>query len=169
VQQPQTIRDAQGRTVAVLYAGGDGVPYRFVSNPYSIKGMSKLTELISIPLTPDDKQKPARPALVRGQIIIAAQIVSFAGGMTAADIQVDGYIGSTPSTIFRTMLGGAAAGATVNPNTGQICRVNFEATDTFDKIAILARQYVDYVPSTISDPTVIQANVSVVAYMWSGG
>lgn len=158
----RTLIDPSGRVVVHLH-DDSGKPYKFVSNALSFRGNSQFTELISIPLREDEHASPPRPSLVRGQIIITAQIVFDVGtglNMCAADVQVDGYIGSTPTTIARTMLGGFG-------NTGQVMRVTFQEDDTFDNISISARQIFNFVPSNATGTTVVTANISALAYMWS--
>lgn len=155
---PQTsVTDPSGRQTVVQLHDDRGAPFKFVSNAVPLRGQSLFQEVISIPLTKDDTNTPPRPNLVRGQIIVSAQVAySLAIQYALADVIVIGYCGSTGTVIGRAQLGAEA----------QIMRVTFEDDDTFDKIGIEALQLVDGLPST-NATDVLQINLSAVAYMWS--
>lgn len=149
---------AGGRVVVNLH-DDSGVPFKFISNTINLLGVSEFNEFISIPLTPDKDATPRpRPAMTRGQVIVTAQ--SAFDGVTfqyvLADVVVVGYVGTTPTVIARAQLGA----------DGDQLRVPFQEDDTFDRIAILARAWIDGRAS--SSTTNIQAlQLSAIANMWS--
>lgn len=158
--QASTSTSPDGRTVVHLQDNG-GEPSKFISDAISVLGISEFNEIISIPLAADAKAAPPRPAFVRGQILITAQDAPFTNPVgieyVLAEIVVIGYVGSSSTVIKRGMLGGMQ----------QSMRVAFQEDDTFDRIAILARQIVDGQPSSVSTSLVDVLQVSAVAIMWS--
>lgn len=157
--QTKTITDASGRVVVQLHDDGGAAPYHFISDSVSIIGQSEMVQVIDIDLKRTDQVTPPRPPLVRGQILVSGsmtflQFVDHDFGNI--DVEVLGYIGSTPTTIGRASLAG------VHP----ILRVTFGDRDTFDRITVRARVMLDGVPSS-STTDVLEASVQATAVMWN--
>jgi hypothetical protein len=148
-----------GRSVVELH-DDHGEPFSDVSNGVDIKGQSQFQDILNLPLTPDRSLPKQRPALVKGQILVAAQISFTVGAVVyvLADVRVLGYCGSQPTIIAAFELGGSRS----------TYRVPFGDVDTFDRVVIQARFVVNGVPT--SDTTdVTQAIVSTVVDMYTGG
>jgi hypothetical protein len=152
-----SLQDSQGRTVVTIH-DDRGEPYSNVFDAVDILGSQAFTDVVSLPLTPDASLPRPRPALVKGQIVIAAQISFTVGAIVyvLADVRVLGFCGSTAMTIAATEIGGGRP----------LMRVQFTEGDTFDRIVVQARFVVNGTPS--SDPTgVQQCKVSAVVDMYT--
>lgn len=152
-----SLKDAQGRTVVTIH-DDRGEPYSNVTTGVDIKGQSVFQDIVNFPFKPDPNQEKPRPSLVKGQIVVSAQISFTVGALVyvLADVRVVGFAGSTGTIIAAAQLGGG------NP----LLRVLFDNTDTFDSVVVQARCVVNGTPS--SDPTGIQnAIVSAVVDMYT--
>lgn len=151
--------DPSGKTIVHL-RDDRGEPSKIFSNAIDVSGMSEFNEIISFDLNADANANPPRPAFVRGQIFITEQDVPadpIAIEYVLAELRVVGYVGSSATVLRTAMLGGEQ----------QSMRVTFEEDDTFDRIAIEARQIVDGEPSNVTAGSVDVLTVAAIAIMWS--
>lgn len=155
--------DAQGRKTVVTLHDDRGKPYKFAGNSVSVladptKGNPGPFQTVAdIPLNEDPTVTPPRPNLLRGQLLIGAsiafdnQILLF--DYVLAEVLVIGYMGGAGTVIAHGMLGALQT----------TMRATFEASDTFDRVSVIARQLVG--SGTLTTPT--NVDVAVQALMWS--
>lgn len=151
----QTLTDPSGRVV-VKFSDDRGVPYQYPTQNANLSGQANFKEIYRLDLKPDNSLDPPRPALVRGNILVAVQTTfdPAAVDYVVADLLVQGFIGSTPTDIMRAQVGGDAT----------LLRVTFSEEDTYDKISIQGRALLRGLPTTDPAQTI---TVAVLTYMWS--
>jgi hypothetical protein len=155
--------DAQGRRTVVTLHDDRGKPYKFVSSVVSVLSDPTLgnpgpfQSIAEIALNEDPNVNPPRPNLLRGQLFVGTNI-SFDNQIllfdyVLAEVLVIGYVGGTGTVIAHGELGALQTSM----------RASFEASDTFDRIAVLGRQLVG--SGGLTTPSVCE--LTVVALMWS--
>ena len=104
-----------------------------------------------------EKESIAVKGIARGQILITANVIAgaaFAGEMLALDVQVVGYQGTTASVV---------AAASLSDTQNQLV-YEFGESETFDRLAIEARQNVDGEASGVTTPSML--SFSTVGTFW---